>query len=65
MQWRKDEYVAERIGIGPGWRLLDLGCGRQRSWAERGNDREANLTDLERWFQSFTLLRNSIAQGMS
>jgi Mycolic acid cyclopropane synthetase len=26
-QRRKHEYVAERIGIGPGCRLLDLGCG--------------------------------------
>jgi cyclopropane-fatty-acyl-phospholipid synthase len=26
-QRRKHEYVAERIGIGPGRRLLDLGCG--------------------------------------
>jgi cyclopropane-fatty-acyl-phospholipid synthase len=26
-QQRKHEYVAERIGIGPGRRLLDLGCG--------------------------------------
>ena len=26
-QRRKHDYVAERIGIGPGRRLLDLGCG--------------------------------------
>src|ERR671934_2214436 len=26
-QQRKHEYVAERIGIGPGRRILDLGCG--------------------------------------
>jgi cyclopropane-fatty-acyl-phospholipid synthase len=26
-QQRKHEYVAEQIGIGPGTRLLDLGCG--------------------------------------
>ncbi len=26
-QRRKHEYVAEQIGIGPGTRLLDLGCG--------------------------------------
>src|SRR2546426_8160957 len=26
-QWRKHEYVAERLGIGPGRRVLDLGCG--------------------------------------
>src|SRR5512133_1116438 len=26
-QRRKHEYVAEQIGIGPGRRLLDLGCG--------------------------------------
>src|SRR5918998_5817360 len=26
-QRRKHEYVAERIGIGPGRRVLDLGCG--------------------------------------
>jgi cyclopropane-fatty-acyl-phospholipid synthase len=26
-QRRKHEYLAERIGIGPGRRLLDLGCG--------------------------------------
>jgi cyclopropane-fatty-acyl-phospholipid synthase len=26
-QRRKHEYIAERIGIGPGRRLLDLGCG--------------------------------------
>jgi cyclopropane-fatty-acyl-phospholipid synthase len=26
-QGRKHEYVAEQIGIGPGRRLLDLGCG--------------------------------------
>jgi len=26
-QRRKHEYVAERIGIGPGRRLVDLGCG--------------------------------------
>ena len=26
-QRRKHEYVAECIGIGPRWRVLDLGCG--------------------------------------
>src|SRR5205085_5177245 len=26
-QRRKHEYVAEQIGVGPGRRLLDLGCG--------------------------------------
>src|SRR5689334_24768615 len=26
-QRRKHEYVAEQIGIGPGKRILDLGCG--------------------------------------
>jgi len=26
-QRRKHDYVAERIGIGPGRRILDLGCG--------------------------------------
>src|SRR6202142_883526 len=26
-QARKHEYIAEQIGIGPGRRLLDLGCG--------------------------------------
>src|SRR6201989_2706813 len=26
-QRRKHEYIAEQIGIGPGRRLLDLGCG--------------------------------------
>src|ERR671926_407793 len=26
-QRRKHDYVAEQIGIGPGRRLLDLGCG--------------------------------------
>src|SRR5271156_334236 len=26
-QARKHEYVAEQVGIGPGRRLLDLGCG--------------------------------------
>src|ERR1700742_5330294 len=26
-QHRKHEYVAEQVGIGPGRRLLDLGCG--------------------------------------
>src|SRR5438477_11748060 len=26
-QRRKHEYIAERIGIGPGRRVLDLGCG--------------------------------------
>ena len=41
-QRRKHEYVAEQIGIAPGRRLLDLGCG----WgpllnfvAQRGRDR--------------------------
>ena len=27
-QGRKHEYVAEQLGIGPGKRILDLGCGR-------------------------------------
>src|SRR5712691_10769703 len=26
-QRRKHEYVAEQVGIGPGKRILDLGCG--------------------------------------
>src|SRR5436305_8807941 len=26
-QRRKDDYVAEQLGIGPGRRVLDLGCG--------------------------------------
>ena len=26
-QGRKHDYIAEQIGIGPGRRLLDLGCG--------------------------------------
>src|SRR2546429_9658197 len=26
-QRRKHEYVAEQLGIGPGKRILDLGCG--------------------------------------
>src|SRR6202051_5207849 len=26
-QRRKHDYIAEQIGIGPGRRLLDLGCG--------------------------------------
>ena len=26
-QRRKHDYVAEQIGIGPGRRVLDLGCG--------------------------------------
>src|SRR5919109_3519254 len=26
-QQRKHDYVAEQVGIGPGRRLLDLGCG--------------------------------------
>src|SRR5947199_10756828 len=26
-QRRKHEYVAEQIGVGPGRRVLDLGCG--------------------------------------
>src|SRR5256885_2539483 len=26
-QRRKHDYVAEQVGIGPGRRLLDLGCG--------------------------------------
>jgi cyclopropane-fatty-acyl-phospholipid synthase len=40
-QRRKHEYVAERIGIGPGRRLLDLGCGWGPLLAfnrERGGD---------------------------
>src|SRR5260370_36919103 len=27
-QRRKHDYVAEQVGIGPGRRVLDLGCGR-------------------------------------
>ena len=26
-QQRKHQYVAEQIGVGPGRRVLDLGCG--------------------------------------
>jgi cyclopropane-fatty-acyl-phospholipid synthase len=40
-QRRKHEYVAERIGIGPGRRILDLGCGWGPLLAyvrERGGD---------------------------
>ena len=36
---------------------------QQRMWSERGQSRSATLTDLEWWFQSFTLLRNAIAHG--
>lgn len=36
---------------------------QQRMWSERGQSRSAPLTDLEWWFQSFTLLRNAIAHG--
>lgn len=37
---------------------------RLRRWAEHnGKDREAQLTDLEWWFQSFSLLRNRISHG--
>ena len=31
-QRRKHDYVAEQIGIGPGRRMLDLGCGWGRCW---------------------------------
>jgi hypothetical protein len=34
-----------------------------REWEDHGNHREAHLTDLEWWFQSFSLLRNKIAHG--
>ncbi len=45
-QRRKHEYVAEQIGIGPGRRVLDLGCGwgplldfvRDRGGTRRGGD---------------------------
>ncbi|HEX3563219.1 MAG TPA: hypothetical protein VHU24_10310 [Solirubrobacterales bacterium] len=37
---------------------------RLRRWTEHnGKDREAQLTDLEWWFQSFSLLRNRISHG--
>jgi hypothetical protein len=32
-------------------------------WQDRGQHREADLTDLEWWFQSFALLRNKVAHG--
>jgi hypothetical protein len=35
----------------------------QRTWVDHGNQREAELTELEWWFQSFALLRNKIAHG--
>jgi hypothetical protein len=34
-----------------------------RSWTQRGRLRSDTLTDLEWWFQSFTVLRNAIAHG--
>jgi hypothetical protein len=34
-----------------------------RTWTDRQNQREADLTELEWWFQSFALLRNKIAHG--
>jgi hypothetical protein len=34
-----------------------------RTWHEHGTERKADLTDLEWWFQQFTLLRNAIAHG--
>jgi hypothetical protein len=34
-----------------------------REWDDHGNHREAELTDLEWWYQSFALLRNTIAHG--
>lgn len=45
--------------------LLDeAGAARsRREWDDHGAHREAELTDLEWWFQSFALLRNKIAHG--
>ena len=41
-QRRKHEYVAERIGLGPGTRVLDLGCGWARcSTSSAGTKRSA------------------------
>jgi hypothetical protein len=34
-----------------------------RSWKERGKPRNVDLTEVEWWFQSFTILRNAIAHG--
>lgn len=35
----------------------------QRQWTDHSQQRQAQLTDLEWWFQSFALLRNKIAHG--
>ncbi len=35
----------------------------ERSWQQRGRVQRCELTDLEWWFQCFTLLRNAIAHG--
>jgi hypothetical protein len=45
--------------------LLDEpGAARaHRQWTDHNNQREADLTDLEWWFQSFALLRNKVAHG--
>lgn len=45
--------------------LLDaVGAARtRREWDDHAAHREADLTDLEWWFQSFALLRNKIAHG--
>ena len=36
---------------------------RQHEWDDRARHLEAELTELEWWFQSFALLRNRIAHG--
>jgi hypothetical protein len=36
---------------------------RTRSWEEWGRPKTEDLTDIEWWFQQFTLLRNTIAHG--
>src|SRR3954447_8807940 len=35
----------------------------QHQWTDHGTPRNADLTELEWWFQSFALLRNKIAHG--